>query len=148
MPPEADATKTEATASAAAPEPTPDERIASLTGERDAATARIAELEAAATDAAPILEIGRKANRETARQAILGGAEIIDGAGEAFAVLLDTTAAQLGINLDKPLADEDRRRLVAKAFPIAKPLLVASKPGASAGGNTEPFNPKPQRGIL
>lgn len=114
--------------------------------ELEKAKARISELEGEATKAAPLVEIGRKAARAQTRASVLGTAKVIAGGDAAFEIVIDSAAASLGLDIDHPLSDDDRRRLVAKVYEAARPLLDNGKPGAIAGTGTNEEPPR-RRGL-
>lgn len=128
-------------------EPAPDS-IGAADDEMTKAKARIAELEAAATDTADILEIGRKQHRAEMRSQLLGASgKLVADAGEAFDLIVTTTAAKLGINIDRPLSIDDQKRLVASVYPLARPLLATGRAGAPPSTSSDPITPPRKRGL-
>jgi hypothetical protein len=129
------------------PPPEPDS-IAAADDEMTKAKARIAELEAAANDTAQILEIGRKQHRAELRSQLLGSnGKLVADAGEAFDLIVATTAAKLEINIDRPLSIDDKKRLVASVYPLARPLLVTGRAGAPPSTSPDPITPPRKRGL-
>jgi hypothetical protein len=150
MPPEADATDTttdDATNATADGTATVEPTIASADEALAKATARIAELEAAAADVAPLVEIGSKTARAETVASLLGTARIAKGAEAAFNAIMDATANALGINLSRPMPPEQRSKLIEAVDPLLRPLLEPRNPAPGPTGNNSNSEPRQRRGL-